>query len=140
MRHTCGKNGGTHPIFTPTSRIINGLKIRHCKICNINIWCCSMLTYTYRVNRLLVTQGQIWNVKHKKPKLIWASNMDLGFNQSEAQISYILDLICITRLISNVHPCSQKERPWGWRWSDFLIPPFIRHIQGILGSLVPPCE
>ena len=32
-----------------------------------------------------------------------------GVNQSEAKIPYVLDLLCITRLISNVHPCSLKK-------------------------------
>ena len=40
--------------------------------------------------------------------------MDIGgFKTLEADISYVLDFLCIARLISNVHPHSQRERPWG---------------------------
>ena len=40
--------------------------------------------------------------------------MDIGgFKTLEADISYVLDFLCIARLISNVHPRSQRERPWG---------------------------
>ena len=62
-----------------------------------------------------------------------------GFNQSEEQTSYVLDLFCIMRL-SNVHPRSPKKKPWGWGWSNFLIPPFIRHVRVIWASLALPCE
>ena len=67
--------------------------------------------------------------------------MDIGgFKTLEADISYVLDFLCIARLISNVHPRSQRERPWGWGWSNFLIPSFTRHVRVILSSLVLPWE
>ena len=67
--------------------------------------------------------------------------MDIGgFKTLEADISYVLDFLSIARLISNVHPHSQRERPWGWGWSNFLIPSLTRHVRVILSSLVLPWE
>ena len=130
MSHLCpwmwGKYG-TCPIFTLPSRITSGLKMGHHKI--FNHLMLLYATYAWSINKLLVMRSQIWNVKHKKPKFAMWIKMEILTNQKRG-FRYILDLLCITRPISNVHLFPQKEMSWGWV-IKFLFPLFIRHAKVI---------
>ena len=130
MSHLCpwiwGKYG-TCPIFTLPSRITSGLKMGQHKIFNHLMLLYAI--YAWSINKLLAMQSQIWNVKHKKPKFAMWIKMEILTNQKRG-FRYILDLLSITRPISNVHLFPQKDMSWGWV-IKFLFPLFIRHAKVI---------
>ena len=97
--------------------------------------------YTWTVNRLLVTQSQIWNVKHRKTKWIWVSNVDIGcFNQSEAQISLCSRSALHSKTNIKCSPSLTKRKALEMRVIKSQNPTIIRHLRVILDSLALPWE
>ena len=84
--------------------------------------------YNWTLNRPLVIHSQIWNVKHKKTKI---SNMDIGFNQSEAQISSCSRFALHNKTNIKRSPLPTNRKALGTRVIKFLILVFIRHVRVI---------
>ena len=84
--------------------------------------------YNWTLNRPLVMHSQIWNVKHKKTKI---SNMDIGFNQSEPQISLCSRFALHNKTNIKCSPLPTKRKALGIRVIKFLILLFIRHVRVI---------
>ena len=70
-------------------------------------------------------QNQIWYVKHKKPEI---GNVDIGFNQSEAQISLHSRFALHNKANIKCAPFSTKRKTLGTRVIKFLILLYIRHV------------
>ena len=70
-------------------------------------------------------QSQIWNLKHRKTNV---SNVDIGFNQSEAQISLHSRVVFHNKANIKCSPSSTKRKALGTRVIKFLIPLYIRRV------------